>query len=86
MDPQRSPVFRKAIIPWYDSKPSCLITILAMSLVFVFGSVGIPVVGENADYIEHLWIIVLLLFLSMAVIVSTAIRLVRRHTDHSRNS
>jgi len=84
MDPQRNPVFRRAIIPWYDAKVSCLITVFAMGFVFCFGSVGISVIAENADYTKHLWIVLLILLLSMAVIVSIAIRLTRRHIDQKK--
>lgn len=77
-----NPLFRKAIVPWYDSETACLIVILFLIVVFVFGLVGISVVRQNIEYREHMWVAVLLTGLSGAVIVSTTIRLVKRYVQH----
>jgi len=75
----QNPLFRKAIIPWYDSEAVCIGVIVFMIIVFFFGVVGISVVRENAEYHGYVWIAVLLVVMSAAVIFSTIIRLIKRH-------
>ena len=74
----QKPVHRKIIVPWYDSEVACLSIICAMILVFLFALAGISAAGETAEYHSKLWLPILLLFMSGAVIVSTAIRLFKR--------
>jgi hypothetical protein len=75
----QNPLFRKAIVPWYDSETACLIAIVFLVVVFLFGLMGISVARENVEYHEHVWVAVLLAVLSGAVLVSTAIRLIKRY-------
>lgn len=75
----QNPLFRKAIIPWYDSEVVCIGVIVFMIIVFFFGVVGISVVRENVEYHGYVWIAVLLVVMSAAVIFSTTIRLIKRH-------
>lgn len=75
----QNPVFRKTIIPWYDSEVVCIVVIVFMILVFFFGVVGITVARENAQYYEYVWIAVLLVVMSGGVIFSTIVRLIKRH-------
>ena len=81
---EQKPFFRKVIIPWYDSETACLILIVFMFLVCLFGFAGISVARENVEYNQYIWIAVLLVVLSGVVIISTTIRLIKRFT--SRNS
>ncbi len=82
---ERKPFFRKVIIPWYDSETACLIVIVFMSLVCLFGFAGISVARENVEYHKHIWTAVLLVVLSGVVVVSTTIRLIKRFTSrHSK--
>ena len=74
-----NPMFRKVIVPWYDSETACLIVIVFMFLVFLFGFAGISVAREQTEYVEYIWIAILLVILSGAVIVSTTVRLVKRY-------
>jgi hypothetical protein len=74
-----NPMFRKAIVPWYDSETACLIVIVFMFLVFLFGFAGISVARDQAEYLEYLWIAILIVILSGTVIVSTTVRLVKRY-------
>ncbi len=76
----QNPLFRKTIIPWYDSEAVCIGVILFMMIVFFFGVVGISVARENVEYHGYVWIAVLLVVMSAAVIFSTIIRLIKRHT------
>lgn len=72
------PVFRKTIVPWYDSESVCLLVIVLMLPVFWFGSIGAMVAREEALYHDHLGVPVLLMILSAVVIISTTARLVVR--------
>ncbi len=75
----QNPMFRKIIVPWYDSEAACLIMIVFMFFIFLFASAGISIARENFEYHEHIWVPVLLLVMSGAVIVSAIIRLIRRY-------
>ena len=75
----QNPLFRKAIVPWYDSETACWIVMIFMVFVFLFGMVGISVARENIVYHEHMWVAVLLVVLSGTVIISTTIRLIKRY-------
>lgn len=82
---EQKPFFRKVIIPWYDSETACLILIVFMFLVCLFGFAGISVAHENVEYNQNIWIAVLLVVLSIVVIISTTIRLIKRFTSrHSK--
>ncbi len=37
----QNPVFRKKIVPWYDADPVCIVMIVFMLFVFVFGFIGV---------------------------------------------
>ena len=78
----QNPLFRKAIVPWYDSETACLIVILFLVVVFLFGLAGISVARDNSVYREHMWVAVLLAVLSGGVVVSTSIRLITRYVRH----
>lgn len=77
LDP--NPMFRKIIVPWYDSEAACLIMIVSMFIVLLFAFAGISVSRENFEYHERIWVPMLLLVMSGAVIVSTIIRLTKRY-------
>jgi len=72
------PIFRKIIVPWYDSETICFLLILFMVLVFLFGIVGLSVSSEIVEYNDCIWMPILLIVLSGWVIVSTVIRLIKR--------
>lgn len=74
----KSPVFRRAIIPWYDSDRACWIVILVGVAAGFFGVVGIGVAQETEAFSAHLWLPAVLTILSAAVVVSTLVRLIRR--------
>ena len=75
----QNPVFRKEIVRWYNSDPACFLIIFFMLLVLLFGIAGISVARENVEYQGYAWVAVLLVMMSLAVIVSTAIRLIKRY-------
>jgi hypothetical protein len=72
------PVFRRAIVPWYDSETACTAVLVLMGLVLLFGLVGLYVAQDRAEYQEHVWVPAVLVMLSVGVIISTAVRMIRR--------
>jgi hypothetical protein len=76
---EKTPVFRRAIIPWYDVTPVCLVLIGVMAAVFLFALVGIAVSYEDGIAKTVIWVPVLLSVLSAVVMGSISIRLFRRH-------
>ena len=75
----QNPVFRKVIVPWYDSETACLIIIVFMGVVVLFGYAGISVAQNNPAYNECIWVPILLIVMSGGVILSTTIRLIKRY-------
>lgn len=75
----KNPIFRKVIVPWYDSEVACLFVIVCMFFVFLFGLSGLSVIGEKAEYKSYIWVPVVLMILSGGVIFSIAIRLIKRY-------
>ena len=82
----QNPVYRKVIVPWYDSEIACLIVIALMFIVFIFGFIGISVARETTEYRSFVWVPVLVVTLSGAVILSTTIRLIRRYANLKHKS
>ncbi|CAB1062008.1 hypothetical protein D1BOALGB6SA_6784 [Olavius sp. associated proteobacterium Delta 1] len=79
MPSAKSPVFRKAIIPWHHSKTAYGITIAFMLLVFLFGLAGIAVARANMQFNDYIWVPIVLVVLSGCSILFNIIRLIRRH-------
>lgn len=84
MRQEKSPVFRRAIIPWYDSDRACWIVVVIGVLAGLFGAVGISVARESSTVVAHIWLPALLVVLSAVVVISTLVRLVRRRKDDMR--
>ena len=80
MGQDQDPLFRKEIVRWYNSDAACLLIILLMFLVFLFGVAGVSVARENVEYHGYAWVAVLLVAMSGVVIVSTSIRLLKRYS------
>ena len=75
----QNPVFRKVIVPWYDSEIACLAVIIFMGVVVLFGFTGISVAQDNLLYHEHIWVPILLIIMSGSVLISITIRLTKRY-------
>ena len=75
------PMFRKAIYPFYDSEKACVIILIIMLIIFLFGIAGISAAREDAQYAGYTWVPALLSILSLAVLISTAVRLIRHYSD-----
>ena len=79
MPSAKSPVFRKAIFPWYRSKTAYGITIAFMLLVFLFCLAGISVARTNTQFNGYIWVPIVLVVLSGGIILFNILRLIRRH-------
>jgi len=79
----KNPVFRKAIIPWYRSTAVYIIVLIIMLLVLFFAITGISVSRENSVYRGYVWLPVLLLAMTSAIIITTTARLIKRYTQKS---
>lgn len=77
LDP--NPLFRRIMMPWYDSTPMCWALFAAMVLLVLFSWAGIVVASENAAYHGYCWVPWTLLVLSALVGVSVLRRLIRRY-------
>jgi hypothetical protein len=75
----QNPLFRKSISPWYDSEAVCIGIIIFMLIVFVFGCIGVSVARQEAEFHGYAWIAIFLLLMSGGVILSTIIRLIKKH-------
>jgi hydrogenase-4 membrane subunit HyfE len=79
MRPNQNPLFRKAIVSWYDSEIACVVVIIFMVSVLCFGGMGISAALDNPAYQEYVWVPLLLMLMSLFVLISTAARLVGRN-------
>lgn len=77
----KNPVFRKAIIPWYDSTRTCWFLIGFLLAVVLFGSTGIDAALTSPSHSAHVWVPLLLIILGLGVIASLLIRMLRRYLD-----
>lgn len=73
-----NPLFRRVILPWYDTDAACILTGLFMLMVFAFSLMGIAVALEMPESRKHLWVPCALLVLSILVIASILFRVLRR--------
>jgi len=76
LDP--NPSFRKVIVPWYDSGSIYVAVIVLMIFAFLFSMAGVSLAISQDTCRPHIWLPVLLLFLSASVIVSLTLRLLKR--------
>jgi uncharacterized integral membrane protein len=83
MPSDKNPVFRKVIIPWYNSTTVYIIVLIIMLLVLFFAMAGISVSRENFEYQKYVWVPAGLLALTIAIIITMAVRLVKRYTQKS---
>lgn len=81
MPSEKSPFFRKPVIPWYQSKTAYSVTIIIMLVVFLVGLAGISVSREIDEYNGYLWIPAVLVILSVWLMITNIIRLIRRYTS-----
>ena len=77
----QNPVYRKVIVPWYDSEIACLVLIGLLFVVFLFGFIGISVAIDNSVHGSYLWVPIALVVMSGGIIVSITIRLIIRYAN-----
>ncbi len=83
MPSNKNPVFRKAIIPWYNSITAYIIVIVFMLLVLLFALAGISIANEYPAYNGYVWVPVILLVFSAGIIITTMARLIKRYPRKS---
>lgn len=79
MSLRKQPVFRKTIVPWYDSTPMCFLVTIFCLIVWSYSIIGIGVASVNLQFNNHIWMPRLLLLLSSIALVSLGTRLVKRY-------
>jgi hypothetical protein len=83
MPADKNPVFRKVIIPWYKSTSAYIIMIVFMLVVILFALAGISVAREYPEYHGYVWVPAVLLAMSVAIIITTTVRLIKRYSHKS---
>jgi hypothetical protein len=79
LDPK--PVYRRVILPWYDSEIVCFATLLFAGFVLFFGVCGIHAAYETPAYREYVWVPGLLFSMALVVLVSISVRLINRYVQ-----
>jgi uncharacterized membrane protein len=72
-------LFRKAFIPWYDTEPAMFLTLAFSMAALLFSLFGVAAALDTPRYHTTIWVPCLLGGLSLAITISTLIRLIRRH-------
>ncbi|MDP3285111.1 MAG: hypothetical protein Q8M56_11845, partial [Desulfobacterales bacterium] len=67
--------------PFYDSEKACIIIFIIMLVILLFGMAGIAAAHEDVQYAGYIWVPALLSILSLAVLISTSVRLIRHYLD-----
>jgi hypothetical protein len=75
----QDPVFRKIIVPWYDSDIICAGSAMMMIFVFLFALRGLNMALQIAEHPEFIWMPLILAGMSLCVFFTLAARLLRRH-------
>ena len=76
-------LFRKAFIPWYDSELAIVLTLVFALVVMMFSLTGIAAALDTPHYLAFIWVPCLLGGLSLVIVISTLIRLIRRGSHQS---
>jgi hypothetical protein len=71
-------LFRKAFIPWYDTDPVMLLTLVFAVGVLLFSITGVAAGLDTPTYHGFVWVPCMLGGLALIVVISTLIRLIRR--------
>jgi hypothetical protein len=77
----QNPMFRRVIIPWYDTEPVCYFAIIFTAGSMLFSLAGIVEANSTPVYKSYLWVPVLLFMMSLVVFSSTIVRLIRRNFE-----
>ena len=82
----QAPLYRKEIVPWWDSDFACILLVLFNFIVFLFGLTGITVAHESIDYRSSVWVPALLSALSGIAMASTITRMIHRYLTFRNKS
>jgi hypothetical protein len=74
-----TPVFRKVIVPWYDTDVACILLLIFQVAVFLFACCGISVASEMPNNHHYIWVPSFLLIISAVGILSISYRLIGRN-------
>jgi len=74
----KNPLFRRVIIPWYDTEPVCFLTLIFSAAIIVFSLAGIYEANSTPEFQAHIWVPILLLIMGIVVFISTLMRLILR--------
>ncbi|GAB6904869.1 conserved hypothetical protein [Desulfosarcina cetonica] len=80
---RNDPRFHKAFIPWHDTEPVMLLILSFALLVLLFSMVGVAAALDVPQFQPHIWLPCLLGSLSMILVISALIRLIRRWQPES---
>ena len=78
MQHDHDPVFRKIIVPWYDSDIVCAVSAMTMVVVFLFALRGINLALQIADAPTFIWMPLILAGMSLCAFFSLIARLLHR--------
>jgi uncharacterized membrane protein len=76
---EQNPLFRKKILPWYDSNIVCIITVAFLFIVFLFGIAGIFEAYEKIENHKHMWFPFILVIMSGGTAASILLRIIKRY-------
>ena len=71
-------LFRKAFSPWYDTGLAMVLTLAFAIVVLLFSITGVAASLDTPSYHDYIWVPCLLGTLSLAITITTLIRLIRR--------
>lgn len=80
-----NPVFRKKIVPWYDSLIVAAIRLAIAAAVFGFSTIGIQVVRQTPSFAAFLWVPSLLAGLSAILLIISGFRIIDGFLEKRKN-
>lgn len=83
---EKNPIYRKVIIPWYDSDGLCFAMIFFLIFICSFSIAGIFVALDSPRFQGEIWLPFLLFLLSFYTVVSASVRFILRLFFSDRSS
>jgi hypothetical protein len=74
---EQSPLFRKKISHWYESRIVCFFLIIFMDAVFMFSAAGVTTARDISEYQRYIWLPIFLMLMSGVVMLSLSLRIIR---------
>ncbi|WP_028324850.1 hypothetical protein [Desulfatirhabdium butyrativorans] len=82
---EENPVFRKKMIPWYDSPIAATIRLLVAAAIFGFSTIGIQLVRETPSFSAFLWVPSILAGLSAILLIVSGFRLIDAFLENRKH-